>query len=214
MGNKLETNVIKPEVNMLVNSTEYRLVDQDVENLLDESIKTIKSYMIENHGKGKSTSEKDSLYLESQKLWKNYSSSLDEAKYNFYLNKEQWKFMTDLILNKLEYDVNTVFFAIELRDLFDIMKSTKYTGNEYVPYKVNATEVTYIYHLISKHKVKGLTKDSYLFSEILLLIGNISKIFNYYDTTSKNLAADIQDWVATFEDGVDFEKEKVSDEVE
>lgn len=214
MGNKLETNVIKPEVNMLVNSTEYRLVDQDVENLLDGSIKNIKSYMIENHGKGKSTSEKDSLYLESQKLWKNYSSSLDEAKYNFYLNKEQWKFMTDLILNKLEYDVNTVFFAIELRDLFDIMKSTKYTGNEYVPYKVNATEVTYIYHLISKHKVKGLTKDSYLFSEILLLIGNISKIFNYYDTTSKNLAADIQDWVATFEDGVDFEKEKVSDEVE
>lgn len=214
MRNKLETNVIKPEVNMTVNTTDYRLIDEDVETLLDESIKSIKDYMIENHGKGKTTSEKDELYLDSQKLWKNYSISLDQSKYNFYLNKDQWKFITDLILHKLEYDVNTVFFAIELRDLFDVMKSTKYTGNEFIPYKVNATEVTYIYHLISKHKIKGLTKDSYLFSEILLLIGNISKIFNYYDTTSKNLAADIQDWVATFEDGVDFEREKISDEVE
>ena len=82
----------------------------------------------------------------------------------------------------------------------------KYKSNEYLPYQVNATEVTYIYHLISKHTVKGLTKDSYLFSEILLLIGSISKIFNYYDATGKNLSADIQDWVVTFEDGVDFEK--------
>lgn len=211
---KIETNVIKPVVNMTVNSTDYRLIDEDVESLLDTNIEEVKSYMIENHGKGKSVEEKDNLYLESQKIWKKYTASLDEAKYNFYLNKDQWKFITDLVLHKLEYDVNTVFFAIELRDLFDVMKSSKYSGNEYIPYKVNATEVTYIYHLISKHKVKGLTKDSYLFSEILLLIGNISKIFNYYDTTGKNLAADIQDWVATFEDGVEFEsRNKVEEEL-
>lgn len=210
--NKIETNVIKPVVNMKVDSTEYRLIDEEVESLLDGNIGDVKSYMIENHGKGKSTEEKDTLYLESQKIWKKYTSSLDEAKYNFYLNKDQWKFITDLVLNKLEYDVNTVFFAIELRDLFDVMKASKYSGSEYIPYKVNATEVTYIYHLISKHKVKGLTKDSYLFSEVLLLIGNISKIFNYYDTTGKNLAADIQDWVATFEDGVEFESRKEVEE--
>ncbi len=210
--NKIETNVIKPIVNMTVDSTEYRLIDEDVESLLDSNIGEVKSYIDENHGKGKSVEEKDNLYLESQKIWKKYTSSLDGAKYNFYLNKDQWKFITDLVLHKLEYDVNTVFFAIELRDLFDVMKSSKYSGNEYLPFKVNATEVTYIYHLISKHKVKGLTKDSYLFSEILLLIGNISKIFNYYDTTGKNLAADIQDWVATFEDGVEFESRKQVEE--
>jgi hypothetical protein len=210
--NKIETNVIKPIVNMTVDSTEYRLIDEDVESLLDGNISEVKSYIDENHGKGKSAEEKDNLYLESQKIWKKYTSSLDGAKYNFYLNKDQWKFITDLVLHKLEYDVNTVFFAIELRDLFDVMKSSKYSGNEYLPFKVNATEVTYIYHLISKHKVKGLTKDSYLFSEILLLIGNISKIFNYYDTTGKNLAADIQDWVATFEDGVEFESRKQVEE--
>jgi hypothetical protein len=36
-------------------------------------------------------------------------------------------------------------------------------------------------------------------------IGAISKIFNYYDTTGKNLSSDVQDWVLTFEDGVTME---------
>jgi hypothetical protein len=209
---KLESLTTKPEVIMTVDSTSYRLIDQEVESLLDNSIKEVENYMNDNHGKGMSTEEKDSLYLESQKLWKNLNISLESAKYNFYLNKDQLKFISDLILSKLEYDVNTVFFAIQLKDLFENIKSTKLKGNEYTHFPVNTTEVTYIYHLISKHKVKGLTKDSYLFSEILILIGNISKIFNYYDTTSKNLASDIQDWVATFEEGVSFETRETTTE--
>jgi hypothetical protein len=59
--------------------------------------------------------------------------------------------------------------------------------------------------LISKHKIKGLTKDAYTFSKLLLKIGDISKIFNYYEATSKNLSKDIQDWIVTFDKGVDFE---------
>jgi len=205
MAKNIETNVVKPEVNYKRDGFDYRLIDEEMENNLDNHINSISSYCKENNGKGKSTKEKDELYLNSQKLWKNYISDLESTKYNFYLNKDQWKFLTDLVLNKLDYDVNTVFFAIELKELFDVMKSSKYKGDEYIAYSVNATEVTYIYHLISKYTVKGLTKDSYLFSEILILIGAISKLFNYYDATGKNIASNIQDWVVTFEDGVDFE---------
>jgi hypothetical protein len=206
MSRKIETNVVKPEVGFKKEEHEYLLINNENEQKLDSDIEEIYNFIKNNTGKGKTNAEKDSLYLESQRLWKIYITDLESAKYNFYLNKEQWKFLTDLVLHKLDYDVNSVFFAIELKELFDSMKSTKYSSNEYIPYSVNATEVTYIYHLISKHTVKGLTKDSYLFSEVLLLIGAISKIFNYYDATGKNLSADIQDWVATFEEGVDFEK--------
>jgi hypothetical protein len=191
MAKNIETNVVKPEVNYKRDGFDYRLIDEEMENNLDNHINSISSYCKENNGKGKSTKEKDELYLNSQKLWKNYISDLESTKYNFYLNKDQWKFLTDLVLNKLE--------------LFDLMKSSKYKRDEYIAYSVNATEVTYIYHLISKYTVKGLTKDSYLFSEILILIGAISKLFNYYDATGKNIASNIQDWVVTFEDGVDFE---------
>lgn len=209
MNRKIETNVVKPEVGFTKEGYEYLLINKDNEEKLDSHIQEIHTFIKSNTGKGKTTEEKDALYLESQKSWKKYIIDLESAKYNFYLNKEQWKFLTELVLHKLEYDVNSVFFAIELKELFDSMKSTKYTSNEYIPYSVNATEVTYIYHLISKYTVKGLTKDSYLFSEVLLLIGSISKIFNYYDATGKNLSADIQDWVATFEEGVDFENREV-----
>ena len=173
---------------------------------MDGTIKTIENFILQT-GKGKTDEEKDTLYSEAQKLWNEYANHMKTAKYNFFLNRGQWKFITDLLLSKLEYDVNTVFFAIELTDMLGDMRNVKYNNDEELKSTpVNATEITYIYHLISKYKVKGLTKESYLFSEILIKIGDISKLFNYYDAVGKNLSTDIQNWVTSFEEGVDFEK--------
>lgn len=203
------TNVVKPEIKFFENETENLVIDAFNETILDGKISAIESYMDNNSGRGKSDEEKDELYKNAQELWKDYTNSLKDAKYNFHLNRPQWKFLTDLILSKLEYDVNTVFFAIELTNLLGSMKDVKYSNDkDLIAFPVNATEITYIYHLISKHKVKGLTKDSYLFSEVLVRIGNISKVFNYYDTYAKNLSTDIQNWVTAFEEGVIVEKKK------
>jgi len=137
---------------------------------------------------------------------KNILVFLTDAKYNFFLNRPQYQFLMDLIKRKMEYDVNTVFFAIELTNLLNEMQNKNFKNDEeYLSFQVNATEITYIYHLISKHKVKGLSKSAYLFSEVLLKIGDISKVFNYYDTAGKNLSTEIQNWVMTFENGVDAE---------
>ncbi len=203
------TNVVKPEIKFFENDSEHLVIDPINEVMLDAKVSSIESYMESNSGKGKSDEEKDELYKNAQDLWKEYTSALKDAKYNFHLNRPQWKFLTDLILQKLEYDVNTVFFAIELTNLLGTMREVKYANDkELIAFPVNATEITYIYHLISKHKVKGLTKDSYLFSEVLVRIGNISKVFNYYDSYAKSLSTDIQNWVTAFEEGVIVEKKK------
>jgi hypothetical protein len=210
----IETNVVKPEIKFFENETENLLITPFYENELDSKIKNIENFMENNDGKDKTDEEKDELYKGAQELWVAYANSLKEAKYNFHLNRSQWKFITDLVLSKLEYDVNTVFFAIELTDLLGSMRDVKFADdNQLIPFPVNATEITYVYHLISKHKVKGLTKDAYLFSEILIRIGNISKLFNYYDTCGKNLSSDVQNWVSTFEEGVSFEN-KVTESAE
>jgi hypothetical protein len=204
---KIETKVVKPEISFFENDMDYLIISSQEESLLDSKIKDIENFMKNNSGKDKSEKEKDGLYLESQGLWSSYSVALKEAKYNFHLNRPQHKFLTDLILTKMEYDVNTVFFAIELTSMLGSMKEAKYTNDaDLIAFPVNATEITYIYHLISKHKIKGLTKDAYIFSKILLRIGGISKMFNYYEAASKNLSQDIQDWVMTFEDGVVSDK--------
>jgi hypothetical protein len=203
---QLESNVVKPQVSFVENDQEIRAIDLNVEENLDNKINDIKRHITEKNGKGQSDGIKDELYLEAQRLWREFATTLKESKYNFYLDRPQHKFLTDLILNKLEYDVNSVFFGIELKELFEVLKESKYKDDsQLISYSVNATEITYIYHLISKHKVKGLTKDAYLFAEILMKIGNISKVINYYDATGKNLSADINDWVVTFEDGVSRE---------
>jgi hypothetical protein len=207
----IETNVVKPEINFFENETENLLITPYYENELDSKIQGIENFMDNNNGKGKSDVEKDELYRGAQELWMEYANSLKEAKYNFHLNRPQWKFLTDLVLSKLEYDVNTVFFAIELTDLLGSMRDVKFTDDtQLIPFPVNATEITYVYHLIAKHKVKGLTKDAYLFSEILIRIGNISKLFNYYDTVGKNLSSDVQNWVSAFEEGVSFDRNSTS----
>jgi len=206
MKDTIETNVIKPEIKFFENDSEQIILTNEVESILDGRISAINSLMDNNTGKGKSPDEKDALYATGQSLWKDYSLSLRDAKYNLHLNRPQWKFLTNLILSKLEYDVNTVFFAIELTDMLGSMSKIKYTDDKtLVAFPVNATEITYVYHIISKHKIKGLTNDAYLFAQILRRIGNISKVFNYYDTTAKSLAADVQDWVTSFEDGVTLE---------
>ena len=202
----IETNVVKPNIKFVSNDNEYLLLGPESENLLDSGIKNIENY-INQSGKGKTDEEKDSLYMNAQNMWNEYAVIMKNAKYNFHLNRVQWKFLTDLLLSKLEYDVNTVFFAIELVELLGSLREVKYTDDkELKAVVVNATEITYIYHLISKYKVKGLTKESFTFSEILVKIGDISKIFNYYDAVGKNLSTDIQNWVTSFEEGIVFEK--------
>ena len=205
----IETNVTKPETLFYENEVENLIIDGSYESSLENKIKSIEDFIEKNDGKGKSEEEQDELYKNGQNLWREYTSGLRDTKYNFHLNRLQWKFLTDLILSKLEYDVNTVFFAIELTDLLGSMKDTKYTNDtELVSFEVNATEITYIYHLIAQHKIKGLTKDAYLFSQILVRIGSISKVFNYYDNYGKNLSTDVQNWVTSFEDGVTVESKK------
>lgn len=211
---KIETNVVKPEIKFLSGDSEYLLISPSYEKSLEDGISGIEAY-INQSGKGKSDEEKDGLYKNAQELWQEYAESMKSVKYNFHMNRNQWNFLTNLLLTKLEYDVNTVFFAIELTDMLGDLKEVKYTKDDEIKsVEVTATEITYVYHLISKHKIKGLVKDAYLFSEILMSIGAISKIINYYDAVGKNLSTDIQNWVSSFEEGVNFEKTVVAEVLE
>lgn len=209
----IETNVVKPNLSFKDNDTEYNILDKEFETELDKSEALVEKYMVDNDGKDKPEEEKDKLYKEVQELWNDYAKTQLNTKYNFFLNRREYDFLTDLILNKIEYDVNTVFVAIELTNLFANMKteSNFSDDDEKISFDVTATEITYIYHLISNHKVKGLSKKSYTFANVLRRIGDISKAVNYYDTVGKNLKSDIHKWVAMFDPNVVEEKAKTTE---
>lgn len=203
------TNVTKPNTSFTLDGVEYITLDKQFEEKLDNSFEKIVNYMKNNDGKGKSDEEKNALYEQAKTLWAEFKRNLDETKYNFNLNKDQWKFLSELILKKLEYDTTTVFVAIELHTLLSEMGKAKFTEGESQAFSVNATEITYIYHLISTYKVKGLNKEAFIFADILRKIGDISKLVNYYDNLGKNIATDIQNWVVLFDENVTMEKADV-----
>lgn len=207
----IQTNVQKPDVTFTDKENNlYTILSYDFENGLDIKIKELAEYMANNTGRGKSDEEKDEIYAKAQMIWNEYIALLKATKYNLNLDRAQYNFLTDLIVKKLEYDVNTVFIAVELTNLLGTMKDIKFANDtEVKEFKVDATEITYIYHLIATHKVKGLTKDSYVFADILRRIGEISKVFNYYDTTGKNMAQDVQDWVVLFDESITLEENPV-----
>lgn len=197
----IETNVVKPKLSIFVNEIEYRIITTETESQLDSGIADIEKFMANNHGFGETDAVKDVLYADAKTLWNKYAATLRDASFTFYLNRDEYRFLTNLLKDKLEYDVNTVFLAIELTNMLgDWVKSEKHKNDDEVKgFIVDATEITYIYHLIAKHKIKGLTKDTYTFAYTLRKIGDISKIISYYDTAAKNLSKEIQEWVANFE---------------
>lgn len=197
----LETNVVKPKMSFVENGKEYRMMSSSEEVNLDKIIYSIETYMKENDGRFQPEEYKDLLYSNSKKMWEDYALILRNVKFSFFLNQAQFDFLTNLLLEDLEYDVNTVFFAIELTNMLKEWSQNDGFENDEVlkGFSSDATEITYIYHLIAKHKVKGLTNDSYRFAEVLKRIGDVSKIIGYYDTAAKNLAKEIQEWVSNFD---------------
>lgn len=195
MNQNIQVNTVKPELSFFENEVLNRLLNFDRELLLDSKVEEVENFMKNNPGHGLSEEAKDVLYANAQNLYNEYKKTLRDVKFNFYLNRPQYNLLTDLILKKLEYDVNTIFIAIELTELLGGMEGTKYQNdNEIKLFEVTATELTYIYHLIQNHKVKGLTKEAYTFSKLLVRIGEVSKVINYYDATAKRLPDEISQW--------------------
>jgi hypothetical protein len=200
-------NTNKPNTILMDGDIEKYLLNPELDKILTDSIKNIETYISSNNGKGKEDSEKDNLYQEAQKRWKELQNNLVNTKFNFHLNKAEFLFLEGLLTSYLEYDVNTIFFALELDSYLKTLGKMKFLNdNELKSIEVNTTEITYIYHLISKHKVKGLGHGSRNFAKILIKIGDISKLINYYDQTAKDLATDIQNWVASFDDNISIEE--------
>lgn len=191
----INSDTVKPDVDFFQNDTLFRLIDAEYESKLDDAIVEINEYVDSNDGVDLTEEEKDVLCAKAFTMLREYKSNLRDGFFNFHLNRPQYRFLTDLLLKKMEYDVNQLFIAIELTDLLGTMKEGKFTTDEeLVNFTATATNITYIYHLISTHKIKGLTKDAYTFSQVLLKIGELSKLISYYDTNAKQLNDKISQW--------------------
>jgi len=206
MKEELENSVVKPSIGFAVKDESFSYLNPENEVFLDNVITDVRKYILDNPGVtyvGKSQEVKDKAYGTMIDLVKEGKLHLRDVKFNFFLNRSQFNFIHEVIVNKLEYTVDTVFVALELRDtMFAMSKATYKSDDELIAFQLTATEITYLYHLISPFKVKGLNKTTFTFASLLQRIGELSKIINYYDTSMKNITDEVMFWVSRmgFED--------------
>jgi len=202
MHNKpeIETQVVKPKMFTKFGESDYRIISESDEKSLDDSVRALENFISYNHGLGKSDIEKDALYADAKELWQNYVNIFRNTKFNFYLDEKQFNYFTEILRDKIEYDVNTIFFAIELTDTLGKWAiHNSESENSIKSYESDAVSSNYLYHLISTVKIKGLTEEAYLFSQVLRKIYEVTRIVNFYDNLAKSLSKDIQNWVSSFE---------------
>jgi len=197
---KIEVATLKPNVSFSVKDTDYRLINLEDEVKLDNHIDSLRNYMKTTNGWGKSEEQKDLDYAFVQTMWKSYRQDLQSNTFNFYLNRPQYTLFTDILLKKLEYDVDNIFIALDLTDLLKDMSGTKYSNDDELKFfKATATETTFIYHLFKNFKVRGLSKDAFTFAEIITRIADISKIVSYYDSHAKSITEEIGTWALSLD---------------
>jgi hypothetical protein len=198
---EIETQVVKPKLTTKFEEKEYRFISEENEKNLDNAVKDLENFMAFNHGLGKSETEKDELYLKAKSLWEVYVNHFRSTTMKFFLSESQFEYFTEILRDKIEYDINTIFFGIELTDTLGkwVTESSSKKSKEVKSYDIDPVSANYLYHLISTVKVKGLTEEAYLFSQVLRKIHEVIKVVNFYDNHAKTLSKEIQDWVASFE---------------
>lgn len=193
----------KPELSFERDGKTYLIISEEQSNKLDSLKESVENFIKEKSQlSGLSEEEQDNLYKEAQTLWGEYANELKETKFFMNMTPDVSKYIAYLLNDKVEYDVNSVFFAIEISDRIKDLRKLK---DEDHTLELNATEITYFYHLLSSHKVKGLSKDTYSFVDFLLRIGELSKVINYYNTWAEHLKSDIHQWVALMDPNVSLD---------
>jgi hypothetical protein len=193
-----------PSMTFKVGENDYRLINEEDHSKLETLLTDMENYVKTTDGSNASEDERNEMWSTANGMWKDYSKTLVTSELGFWLTRAEYNYITDLILHKMEYDVNTVFVAIQLGGFFAELHNTfgelskDAPGNTPINFKITANDVTYLYHLISTNKVKGLTKQTYCFAEILRKIGALSKVINHYDGLSKDYWTMIADWTASY----------------
>jgi len=209
MSEELKDIVIaeKPDLTFKGDSGDMiRILSSEDEAFLEEKYKEIIDFMVNNHSQDHEEETKNNLYGQLQGMWYEVSGKkgrLNDISFNLVLYREEYNYLLSLLKNKIEYNVDTIFYGLELENMINQMiEEDKFESDEQAKgFVMTAVDIHYLYHLLSKHTVKGLTKQSRLFAEIIKRIALSSNIFNHYKSKFDSLSKAIQMWVASLDEG-------------
>lgn len=206
-------NIIKENSEKYLDPEYVDMMNKEHENLRNMLKKyDVNSDIVKNMGE----IEKDKIYGIAEFLFNDYQKKLNDMDFNFEITRYEWKFMDDVLHNKLEYDQNEIFQLKEVREKYlnnvnEIIKSIPRDIDD-IPTIINVNNLIILYHLISKYKVKGLNKHHFSYLTLLTKIGERIKLFNAYNVWVQRLSTDFQTWGGSLSVGEEMVKPKIENE--
>ncbi len=216
------------------------IIDEDLQRLLDsnqilrkEDKENVESVIgqVEKFYELEVPSDKDArekLHVDYVQSIEEFGKTLGTILFSFQLTKDEYLFLKDTILKKLEYNREEVFIALLVRDDFfykyDTETSTIKTSIKMDKLKVgeveklvtslpiNINDLTRISHLLGKYIAKDIvSKKTDNFASCIRKIGDISKIFNYYKMQGEKLQEVGNNWMSGFDK---YDEQELEQELE
>ena len=111
--------VEKPDLQFTdLKGNKVRLSSMEDESYLEGKSKELLEFMRNNHDQNISDGEKDRLYLDLQSMWNEVSGRdggrLNTIGFQLILHRQEYNYLVSLFKSKMEYNVDTIFFAMEL----------------------------------------------------------------------------------------------------
>ncbi len=159
--------------------------------------------------------ERDAQYSKYRELITSYGKTLGEIKYNLLLSRDEYMFLKNLIINKISYDRQNLFVGLLVRDNFfykydtekNVAKTSLFVGESIVEaFPLDINEITRISHLTGLHEIQGLDKKADIYANIVKKIGDISKIFEIFNSRGQELSEKGGNWLQGFDK---YESEQV-----
>jgi hypothetical protein len=129
------------------------------------------------------------------------------------LTGAEFLYLRDLILKDMHYTEQSLFVALRVEENFfnDIKPADIKRDTTEYQFKIKIDDATLLHHLIKDHTVKGLNNKAYMFASILTEIGNISRIFNYWDGETKALSEKIHNWTLGLDEALQPQEEQIEE---
>lgn len=139
----------------------------------------------------------DKLYAELTEDQKLYVDAVNNAKFDFFLNEDEYKLIHTKLITKGKFAVqdNSIWLMEKLnqQQIPDFMK-TKVGKDSVVNYKLTCAQSVTLYTLLSPVYVEGLGREYNALLSILKKLGGISVAYSPYHQDSEDLGTSIQDY--------------------
>jgi hypothetical protein len=188
------------------------LIKPEVKTAIDNKIASIKSLITVKARKDYTEQEIDSLYKQVTDEWNILTELIKDVKYKFPLTGSEARFVKKFIYNDAPLDFERVFIANTLVERFlqpndEAIINAK--AEDTLDIYVEVTDSIWIHSLMKEFTSKGFNDQARLFMMVITKIGDISKLYETMDKSSKELATELMNFFQDLEEPVQAEKETV-----